>query len=365
MPIGWGKGCDAASAVVGAVAEAIERYSGSMPDAARIIWSRPSELAGDVLHPRELALYSDDQFERPGFPYVRFDPEHAHPWVAAAWAGKHSAVWIPAVLVFLSLDIRRDQAFCQGTSNGMAAGTVTSEAQLRAILELLERDAFMTSWLCRRPGRVLQIDSTLEPNLKAVLDGAAALGARVTLVLLQSACGYPTVACLGFGDGVDWPGVTFGLGTDPDPRNAIRQAILEFGQTGPYLRKMMTSAAHLIPKTASGVSDMLDHARYYFPPDRARAFDYLRNDSDACSLADLPAGSERSLKECADALAASNIRVALVDVTSADVATTGFVAMRAISPDLQPISFGYGLDRLPIPRLQALGAKVSDISPIW
>ena len=28
---------------------------------------------------------------------------------------------------------------------------------------------------------------------------------------------------------------------------------------------------------------------------------------------------------------------------------------RAVSPDLQPISFGYGLDRLPVPRLAALG----------
>ena len=63
--------------------------------------------------------------------------------------------------------------------------------------------------------------------------------------------------------------------------------------------------------------------------------------------------------------ARSNIRVALVDVTSADVATTGLVAIRAVSPDLQPISFGYGLDRLPVARLKALGAEVSDVSPIW
>src|SRR3954447_3433968 len=257
MPIGWGKGCNAATAVAGAVAEAIERYAGSMPNPERIIWSRPDELNGDVLHPGELALYADDQFRRPGFPYVRFDPDVAHPWIAGEWASNRGAVWLPAILVFLSLDIRREQAFCQGTSNGMAAGTVTSEAQLRAILELVERDAFMTSWLCKRPGHLLRIDGTLEADLKTVLDGIAALGAQVELVLLQSACGYPTIACLAFGDGIKWPGVTLGLGTDPDPRSAVRQAILELGQTGPYLRKMMTSAPRLIPETASDVSEML------------------------------------------------------------------------------------------------------------
>ena len=365
MPVGWGKGTNAAEAVVGAIGEAIERYAGSMPDPERIVWSPPDRLAGEVLHPREFALYTDEQFECPEFPYVRFDPNVAHPWIAGEWASTRRSVWVPAGLVFLSLEMRRAHAFCQGTSNGMAAGTEASEAELRAILELLERDAFMTSWLCRRPGRALRVDGTLEPNLQIILDGAAALGAHIELVLLDSACGYPTVACLGFGDGINWPGVTFGLGTDPDARNAARQAILEFGQTGPYLRKMMIAAPDLIPKTASAVSEMLDHARYYFAPDRARAFEYLRNGSDICALADLPKGPERSLRACAEALEASNLRVALVDVTSADVATTDFVVIRAVSPDLQPISFGHGLDRMPIPRLKALGAKTPDISPIW
>ena len=73
MPVGWGKGNTAAAAVIGAVAEAIERYAGSMPDRTRITWARPAELPGAVLDPREFALYDDAQLARPGFPFVRFD----------------------------------------------------------------------------------------------------------------------------------------------------------------------------------------------------------------------------------------------------------------------------------------------------
>src|ERR1700674_5710791 len=109
----------------------------------------------------------------------------------------------------------------------------------------------------------------------------------------------------------------------------------------------MPPAPQLIPRRAADVADMLDHARYYFRPDRARAFDYLRDGPEACALADLPAGSERSLAACAHALAAADLRVPLIDITSADVATTPFRIMRAVSPDLEPISFGYGLDRRP------------------
>ena len=67
----------------------------------------------------------------------------------------------------------------------------------------------------------------------AIIDGINALGARFELVLLRSLGGYPTAVAHGFGNGIEWPGVTLGLATEPDPRIAVRQATLELGQTAP------------------------------------------------------------------------------------------------------------------------------------
>jgi ribosomal protein S12 methylthiotransferase accessory factor len=367
MPVGWGKGITLSAAIIGAVGEAIERYSAFTADTSRIIWSRPAELSGDVLDPRSLALYSNEQYGRSDFPFVRFDPEVRHPWVAGEWMGNHRPVWIPAILTYLSLEVRPEHVFCQGTSNGLAAGTNRSEAALRAILELLERDAFMTSWRSKRAGQHLLLDQGLDSDLVAVLAGIQAFGVQVELILLPSACGYPTALCLGFGDGVNWPGATLGLGTDPDARAAVRQAILELGQTGPYLRRLMNQKAYPVAARKWDVKQMLDHASYYFPPEHASAFDYLRHAGNPCSLADLPQRSDRSLSACSQALEMSHIRVALVEVTSPDIATTPVHVLRAISPDLQAISFGYGLDRQSVPRLAALNPVMSawDIAPIW
>src|SRR5262249_58933254 len=47
LPIGWGKGLTVSGAVLSAVGEAIERYSASLPDPARIVWERPSDLDGE------------------------------------------------------------------------------------------------------------------------------------------------------------------------------------------------------------------------------------------------------------------------------------------------------------------------------
>jgi len=57
----------------------------------------------------------------------------------------------------------------------------------------------------------------------------------------------------------------------------------------------------------------------------------------------------------------------LADVTSADLALTPFTVMRAVSPDLQPISFGHGLDRALTRTLakRAVSLPEAWISPIW
>ena len=366
MPAGWGKGVTSSDAIITALGEAVERYSASLPNAASIVWSRPEDLSGEVLDPRMFALYDERQYARHDFPFVRFDPDISHPWVAGVWAGTQKSVWAPAILTYLSLVACSEHVFCQGTSNGLAAGTEREEVALRAIFELIERDAFMTSWRSRQPGRHLRTDQGLDPDLNVILSGIRGLGGLVEVVILESICGYPTAVCLAFGDGVNWPGVTLGLGTDPDPRTAVRKAILEQGQTGPYLRRLMKTSANAVPVCAQNVTEIIHHATYYFPKERASAFDYLRDDSHACLLADLPGGRERSLRVCSQDLAKSGVRAALADVTSMDIATGPFRVIRAISPDLQPISFGFGLDRLPVPHLANICISTENqIVPIW
>ena len=368
LPIGWGKGLTLSGALLSAVGEVIERYAPSLPDPARMVWERPNDLAGEFLDPRQFPLYTDRQYKRAGFPYVRFDPNVRHPWVQGRWLGSGGPVWVPAVFVLLAVTVRAEHLICQGTSNGLAASTNGEDAALRATLELVERDAFMAAWFTQCPGRRVELDRTLDPLLRRVLEGVVALGAEVEIYLLPtSACGT-TALCLALGDGEQYPGATIGLGTDLDPRLAIRQAILELGQTGPHLRRLMRSSQITAPARPALVKEMLDHAAYYFPAKRAAAFDWLRHRAAPIALRHLPRKTvKRSLAKCAAELHAARIRVALVDVTSPDVATGPFRVVRALSPDLQPISYGYGLDYQPAERLRrrGLASAVPAIHPIW
>ena len=130
--------------------------------------------------------------------------------------------------------------------------------------------------------------------------------------------------------------------------------MLELGQTGPYLRRMMQSKLLTTPSDPTEVREMLDHAAFYFPQVRASAFDGLRSNRSSIPLADLNTVAKRSLQDCAYALDQAGVRVALIDVTSADVATGPFRVMRAVSPDLQSIWYGYGLERTPVERIRKM-----------
>lgn len=368
LSLGWGKGLTVSGAVISAVGEAIERYAASLPDSERVIWERPDDLGCEFLDPRDFAFYTDAQYEREDFPYVRFDPGIRHPWILGKWLSNGAPVWVPAVFAFLSFTLWPEHLICQGTSNGLAAAADEEEAALRATLELVERDAFMVAWLTAARGRRVELDDTLDPLLRRVLDGIEAFGATVEVYLLTTGVCGTTILCLALGDGDEYPGAVIGLATDLDSRAALRQAILELGQTGPFLRRTMRSNTITAPDDPSAVREMLQHAAYYFPRERATAFSRLRNSDAPLALREFPeAAPTRSLTNCASQLDAAGVRVALVNVTSADVATGPFCVVRAVSPDLQPISYGYGLERSLVERIGTLklASDIPAIHPIW
>ena len=109
-------------------------------------------------------------------------------------------VFLPALATYLNLPADATTRFGQTTTSGLAAGTTFEDAALRALYELIERDAFMLHWLARMPGELIR-DGDSDPIVKLALDGVERLGARTELYLLDPGTNHPTVVCLGLGDG--------------------------------------------------------------------------------------------------------------------------------------------------------------------
>jgi len=341
--------------MIAAVGEAIERYSAARYRPADLRRAARDELSEDVLDPRQIGLYEDAQYATPGFPFARFDSGRPMVWARGCWLDTGLPVWVPALLAYRNFRVRHKENFCQVTTNGLAAGIDFDDAAMRALLELVERDAFMVTWLARRPGRRLLVDDSLDPGTREVLRQLRALGTDTELFLLDAGVRIPVVACVGLGDGRRWPGVHVGLGAHLDPLTAVRKAIFELAHTGPYISRLISEGTHRIPRTPKQVRTPVDHPLYYAPATRARTIAFLNKaPGPPVSLSELEAAKYLSLTECVRRLTEVGARVAAVDVTSPDVAGSPFRVVRALGVNLQPIDFGFDRRRRICQRLESM-----------
>src|SRR5581483_8593241 len=146
--VGGGSGLSLREARAAAIGEAVERYSASVVDLDACVVATARELGSQAVDPTRFALFSDSQYATPGFPYVRFDRDMRISWVAGVSLPDRAPAWLPAQLVHLA-GHENEPRICRTTSSGLACHATEEEATLRALLELLERDAFMITWRAR------------------------------------------------------------------------------------------------------------------------------------------------------------------------------------------------------------------------
>lgn len=362
---GEGKGATYDEAMKGAIGEGLERYAACIWHPSTLTYASFRELGDSAFDPRWLVLYDTAQYARDDFAYSRFDENKLIYWAAGEWLDSGESVELPALATYLNFPANSAERFCQTTSSGLAAAESFEDAALRALYELIERDAFMLFWLARQPAVRLDLGGCEELTRRA-LSEVERLGARPEVFLLDAATQYPTVVCLGLGDGKSWPGATIGLGTHANFDVALRKAVFEHGHFGPYMRKLMRNKEHDKVLKRSDVRNTLDHGLYYIHPEHIESLKFFRASSEpAVSIDDLRGRycKESTLTACVSALLEIGIRTAAVDVTSSDVALAGMHVVRAFGVNLQPIHFGFGNERLQNPRLQARLSGVFEKTP--
>ncbi len=354
--LGFGKGLTRVDAALSAVGEAIERYSACQwPET--VCRAALDELDGDVLDPRDLTLYSDEQYADPDFPYARFDPGRPIDWVRGRWLDDGAPVWVPALVAYLHYPAPAAETFCAVTTSGLAAGASIDDAASRAALELLERDSFTLTWLSMSPPRPLAVRESLEGVAAEALRQLERHAGPLEFYLLDVAAPISVVACVSSGDGEHWPGVVVGMGSHLSPVAAVRKAMLEQAQAGLSLRRAMRAGNVEIPGSPEEVRSEIDHMTYYVPSERAESLDFWRKTArqpvELCSLPEPPIASLSGLNALSER---SELRLAVVDVTAPDVAESPFRVARAVGAGIQQISFGFRQEPLGNRRLQALAA---------
>jgi ribosomal protein S12 methylthiotransferase accessory factor len=252
-------------------------------------------------------------------------------------------VLVPASLVYLlPLD-----GFCQQTSNGLAAGGTVADAALRALCEVIERDALLFTWLTRRAAPLIALD-TAGDAVAEIARWYAARGVTLTTHDLTTTTGVSAVLARAHDERGRPPVDLIGLGCDPDPHRAVERAVLEVVQ-GRHARwdELVVAGAPTTIRTHA------DHALWYALHDRSDAFAFL-----GTRAAPLPArignaddDTEALLAGIVARLAQAGHEAVIAEITTLDVRSAGMMVVRALVTGLLPIHFGVGHERLGSPRL--------------
>ena len=342
-----GKGLTDDAARRSALGEAVERYGGFAWSAATLRYGRRDEIDSDTLDPRALVLFADEQYSA-ALPYSRYDDATAMSWMPARDLVSGRVVQVPALAALMDYHPRSDaEHLFPVTSNGLGGGATLADAALAATQEVIERDAFLLTWLNQLPAQRVDPNTHPEAELVGICHAYRRRGIAVELFAL--ARDHPCHVFLALAvaeDDRELPAVVTGLGADIDPAVAARRAILEIGQVRPALRANLRRASTQtrlseLLANPSAVHDLEDHDLLYASPHMRSAFGFLRAapmtnfnwETQARTTGD-------KLDLLIDAFARAGRQLLYCDLTPAELQRLHLYSVRAILPEFQPIYFG-------------------------
>lgn len=235
-----GKGRTETEARVGALCEAVERYSGSRLGDEPTVRGSFRSLGDRALHPDGCQLFDDRQFtdrerwnaDNMYFQHVPrpFDEDEVLDWTPV-WSLTHNRHrLLPTDLLYFN---RAAHPSVRATSNGNAAGSSLEDATVQGFLELVERDAVALWWYNRTSHPAVDLASFDDPWIDGLVAQYRALGREFWVLDLTSDLDIPVMAAIS--RRVDKPeqDIMLGFGAHFDPQVALRRALTELGQLLP------------------------------------------------------------------------------------------------------------------------------------
>jgi oxazoline/thiazoline synthase len=336
----FGKGSTAEQGEASALMEAIERYSGIYQgDEIRMTRRLTDFSSGEAIHPNDVLLFSEAQYQTPGN-----EPDDSHP-VPAPFDSAKKIEWSPA----WSLRDRRfrhlptslmyffygggENAY-QADSNGCAAGNTLEEAIVQGFLELVERDSYAIWWYNRLQRSEVDLDRFNDSYAHDLRTQLADSGRRLWVLDITSDLGVPTyVAILHWMQG-GHENIEFGSGAHFDSRIAMLRALTELNQ---FLSIGLMGGASGEKPSLDGVTPfhLRDHP-FLMPngsaaaPDSGLKFGQLEN-------------TREQVEACVDIARRAGLDFLVLDQTRPDVEVP---VVRVIVPGLRHFYRRFGPGRL-------------------
>lgn len=315
-------------AIVGCLAEALERYCMSYVPKNQLIISKKKNLPLKFTF-EDFALYSKTQYNE--------NEKFANPNVdLIEWTKIYNfekkgeyKLW-PASLIYLPYDYGKNVA--ETTSTGMAAGFTMSDCIKSGLLELIERDALMINFMQRLNPPEIDI-KTIDGNNKKFVN-LIEKEYKIKIYRLYSDINIPIYLSIIYNGRGNKTHYGIGACASLDSDWAINKSLKECLFTYFYSNNLMKEKQ----KKAEKIKTLYEHFLYY----QGSNFNKLLFNSKIIEYKKEKIAFEQLVNE----LKEKNMNIYYKDLTTNDIKSTGLKVVRVIVPGLIDLNKSHIYPRL-------------------
>ena len=329
-----------------AIMEALERHACSIIPFAELVKAPAKKLGKKAIDPREVISYTREQYKNnPSL--LPFSNNREYYWKEVMTFPGREKRYLPADCLYFPLDEKIfPRPYTFANSSGVAAGFNFGEILPRALYETIERDAFMMVWLKRITMPTIQ-RASLPEDLQNRIGEIEELGYRVSLVNIT--LDLAPVVLVAIVNNQREPALILGTASNLNLLEACSKALAEVEQQLYWNLKSFTPT--YILSDYRKVKKVSDHAALYHTSQYLPKASFLWSGN--AQFLQVPQKKlDDELEKMLKILSSHKKQLIVADLTPISLRKLGIQVLRAIPLGLVPISFGYGMEPLGMPRLK-------------
>jgi ribosomal protein S12 methylthiotransferase accessory factor len=340
-----------------AILEGLERHCGLEPRGKRtVIHESYRNLEERALNPLDVGVHADEEYEKPGFPFMKFDPDRPMDWVWGYSITEERTILVPELLSYYSLGCG-SAGFVYETSNGCALGGSMEEAIFYGIMEVVERDSFLLSWYAKLRLPRLDLSSAEDEELQLMAERMRAVaGYDLYLYNATMEHGIPSIWAMAKNRKDSGLNLICAAGAHLDPVKAAKSAIQELA--GMMLNldgKLESNKEEYLQmlEDDSLVLQMDDHGMLYGLPQAEDRLSFLLDEErpsqsfkEAFQWESRHGDLTDDLKDILGVFCQLGLNVIVIDQTPPEIRKNGLYCVKVLIPGMLPMTFGYHLTRL-------------------
>lgn len=360
------------------IGESFERFCLNVYRNKNSIWASYKELGDKAIDIKKIVALSQKQLKNENYKRFRYDENSKFLWTKAISLRDGKKYYVPTQLIYLSYKyIPREKIIYLPISTGAAGGSSLLSALRRGICEVIERDAFLITYLNRLHPPKLDLKKLKNPKINEWLELFERYKLNLSVLDITTEFGIPTFLSVVTDRSGIGSAVSTGLKTHLNPIEAILGSIIESQHPRCWIREIAEERPERINKINPGkIKTIEERALYWSPVKRIKDIEFLISQKPKL-LKDYIFKKNWSEKQSVEELLARlykhNMDVYFKDITIPKISRLGYKVVRVIIPQTTPFYLNeavpyFGGTRLyNVPREMGLknkATKEEDLNPI-